>query len=136
MCSLGLKEWIGIAFHADRSFGAVAGNDSYLVGQGEEAVVDGGEKLADVAAGQVGAAYGAGEEGVSGEEESLGWKVEADAAFGVAGVWRMEPVRPVMADDFAVVQGVVGVADGGGRDAEPARLDVHHFDQRAGRCWL
>jgi len=30
---------------------------------------------------------------------------------------------------FAVVEGVVGVSDDGGGDAEPAGLNVHHFDQ-------
>ncbi len=56
-----------------------------FVGEGEEAVVDGREELPGVASGQVGAAYGAGEEGVSGEEEGLVGEVEADGAFGVAG---------------------------------------------------
>ena len=44
----------------------MAGNDGDFIGEGEEAVVDGVEELAGVAAGEVGAAYGAGEEGVSG----------------------------------------------------------------------
>ena len=49
----------------------MAGDDGDLVGEGEQALVDGGEELAGVASGEVGAAYGAGEEGVSGEEEVL-----------------------------------------------------------------
>ena len=32
-------------------------------------------------------------------------------------------------DEFAVVEGIVGVGDDGGGDAEPAGLNVHHFDQ-------
>jgi hypothetical protein len=44
----------------------VAGNDGDFVGEGEEALVDGVEELAGVATGEVGAAYGAGEESVSG----------------------------------------------------------------------
>ena len=44
----------------------MAGNDGDFVGEGEEALVDGAEELAGVASGEVGAAYGAGEEGVSG----------------------------------------------------------------------
>jgi hypothetical protein len=44
----------------------VAGNDGDFVGKGEKAIVDGVEKLVGVASGEVGAAYGAGEESVSG----------------------------------------------------------------------
>ena len=49
------------------------------------------EELAGVAAGEVGAADGAGEESVSGEEEGLVGEVEADGAFGVAGGVEMMP---------------------------------------------
>jgi hypothetical protein len=44
----------------------VAGNDYGLVGEGEEALVNRAKKLVGVASGEVGAAYGSGEEGVSG----------------------------------------------------------------------
>jgi hypothetical protein len=44
----------------------MAGNDGDFVGEGQEALVDGVQKLAGVASGEVGAAYGAGEESVSG----------------------------------------------------------------------
>ena len=44
----------------------MAWDDGDFVGEGEEALVDGAEEFAGVAAGEVGAAYGAGEEGVSG----------------------------------------------------------------------
>jgi hypothetical protein len=43
----------------------VAGNDGDFVREGEEALVDGVEKLAGVAAGEVCPPYGAGEECVS-----------------------------------------------------------------------
>ena len=43
----------------------MAGNDGDFVGEGEEALVDGVQKLAGVASGEVSAAYGAGEESVS-----------------------------------------------------------------------
>jgi hypothetical protein len=108
----------------------VAGDDCDLVGEGEEAVVDGGEELVGVAAGEVGAADGAGEEGVSGEEEGLVGKVEADAALGVAGGVEDGAAEAGDGDEFAVVEGVVGGGDLGGGDAEPAGLDVHHFYQR------
>ena len=47
--------------------------------------MDGVEELLGVASGEVGAAYGAGEQGVSGDEEGLVGEVEAAAALGVAG---------------------------------------------------
>ena len=43
----------------------MAGDDGDLVREVEEAFVDRAEKLGCVASGEVGAAYGAGEEGVS-----------------------------------------------------------------------
>ena len=87
------------------------------------------EELAGVAAGEVGAADGAGEEGVSGEEEGLVGEVEADAAFGVAGGVEDGAGDAGDGDEFAVCEGVVGWVDLGGGDAEPAGLDVHHRDQ-------
>lgn len=70
---------------ADGGVGAVAWDDDGGVGEWEQFLVDGVDEGAGVAAGQVGAADGSGEEGVAGEEEILGGKVEADAALGVAG---------------------------------------------------
>ena len=99
--------------------------------------MDGAEKHGAVAPGEIGAADGAGEEGVAGEEEVLGGEVEADAALGVAG--GEEDVAgegwwPVVdgsdGDDAAVLEGVVGRVDFGGVHAQPAGLHVHHFDQR------
>jgi hypothetical protein len=106
----------------------VAGDDCDVVGQCEQAGVDGVEEFAGVAAGKVGAADGAREEGVSGEEEGLLGKVEADAAFCVAGSVEDGSGEAGDGDDFAVVEGVVGRGDFGGGDAEPAGLDGHDFD--------
>ena len=61
-----LQEWIFETLGPDSCTWPVAGNDGDFIGEGEEAFVNGVEKLAGVASGQVGAAYGAGEEGVSG----------------------------------------------------------------------
>jgi hypothetical protein len=121
----------------DGGSGSVAGNDCDVVGKGEEALVDGGEELRGIASGEVGAAYGSGEESVAGEEEGLGREVEADASFGVAGGVEdgAGEARSIAlrggsdGDELAVVEGVVGGGDGGGGDAEPAGLNVHHFDQ-------
>jgi hypothetical protein len=108
----------------------VAGDNDDLVGEGEEAVVDGGEELVGVAAGEVSAADGAGEKGVSGEEQGLVGKVETDAALGVAGGMEDGAAEAGDGDELAVIEGVVGGGgDFGGGDAEPTGLDVHHFDQ-------
>jgi hypothetical protein len=108
----------------------VSGDDGDLVWEGEETVVDRREELASVSSWEVGTADGAGEEGVSGEEESLVGKVEADAAFSVAGSVEDGSGETGYGDEFAVVEGVVRVGDDRGGDAEPAGLDVHHLDQR------
>jgi hypothetical protein len=98
--------------------------------------MNGGEKLAGVAAGEISASYGTGEEGVASEQEGLLRDVEADAAFCVAGGVEDEAGEALSAlfgagadgDDFAFVEGVVGIVDGGCGDAKPLSLNVHHFD--------
>jgi len=65
--------------------GAVAGDYEGFVGEGEEFVVEGMDDFFEGAAGQVGAADAAGEEGVSGDEFFLGGKIKTDAALGVSG---------------------------------------------------
>jgi len=56
--------------------------------------------------------------------------VETDAAFGVAGGVEDGAGEAGDGDEFAIFEGVVRGGDGGGGDAEPAGLNVHHFDQR------
>ena len=105
-------------------------DDCGFVRKREKPIVDRGDELAGVASGKVGAAYGAGEEGIPGEEEGLLGEVEADAALGVAGSVEDASGEAGDGDDLVVVEGVVGGWDFRGRDAEPGGLDVHHFDQR------
>ena len=139
-----LEEGIGLALFADGGGGAVTGEHAGCFGEGEEAVVDGAEDLLGVAAGEVGAADGVGEEGVSGEEEVVLGEVEAEAAGGVAGGVEddcgearlpglrrggLGEVRVAADADEAVVGGAqVGWGDVGGGDAEPAGLEVHDAD--------
>ena len=124
-----LQEWICLLLFGDGGFWTVARDDGDVIGEGEEAVVDGGDELWSVAAGEVGSAYGAGEESVAGEEEGLFGEVEADAALGVARGVEDGAGEADDGDALAVVEGVVGGWDFGGGDAEPAGLHVHHFDQ-------
>ncbi len=127
-----------LAFLGDGRLGAVAGEDAGFVGEGEEAGVDGMEEGADVAAGEVGAADRVGEEGVSGEEELVLGKVEAEGAGRVSGGEEdgsgeagAAELRGGADDDAAPVGGAeVGRGDVGGGNAEPAGLEVHHADER------
>ena len=104
----------------------MAWDDDDVVRKGEEAVVDGGDELAGVAAGEVGATYGAGEEGVAGEEEGLVGKIEADAALGVAGGVEDGAAEAGDGDKLAVVEGVVGGggASGVGMPSQPACMSI------------
>ena len=95
----------------------MTGNHFYFIGQGEKAVVNGGQELPAVAAWEVRAAYRAGKEGVSGEEEGLGGEVETDAALGVAGGVEDGAAEAGDGDELAVVEGVIGIVDGGSGDA-------------------
>ena len=79
------EEGVGLAFFADGGQLAVAGDDYGFVGQSQDCVVEGAEDFWHGAAGEVGAADGAGEEGVAGDQFLFCGEVEADAAFGVAG---------------------------------------------------
>ncbi len=127
-----------MAFFADGGGAAVAGEDAGGVGEGEEAVVDGAEELFGVAAGEVGAADGVGEEGVSGEEEVVVGEVETEASLRVAGGVEDGSGEAGLVtlgggsdgDDAAVGGAEVGGGDVGGGDAEPAGLGVHHADER------
>lgn len=80
-----MEEGVGLALFADGGSGAVAGEDTGVLGEREEAVVDGTEELGGVASGEVGATDGADEEGVPGEQEVVSGQVKAEAALRVSG---------------------------------------------------
>ena len=92
--------------------------------------MDGLEELFGVASGKVGATHGAGEEGVSGDEEGVVRQVEAGAALGVAGSVEDRGGQAGDGDGLVVDEVGVGRSDLGGGDAEPGSLNAHHFDQR------
>jgi hypothetical protein len=64
-------------------------------------------------------------------------EVETDGAFGVSGGVKDDTGEAFLislrghtdSDEFAVVEGVVGVGNGGSGNAEPVGLNVHHFHQ-------
>ena len=107
----------------------MARDDKDLIGKSEEGVVDGFEKLAGIAAGEIGSANGTREESVSGEHESLLWEIEADAAFGVAGSVEDGAGQACNGDDLAIIEMSVRWGDFRGSNAKPSGLDIHHFDQ-------
>ena len=79
------EEWVALALLADCCEFAVAGDYYRFVWEGQDRVVEGVEDFLHRAAGEVGAADGAGEEGVAGDQLFFCGEVEADAAFGMAG---------------------------------------------------
>lgn len=77
---VGGEEGVGGAFTADGGCRAVAGVDNGGVGEGEEVVLDGLDKLRSVAAGKVGASYGALEQCITCDYESVSPVVKGYAA--------------------------------------------------------
>ncbi len=93
----------------------MSGVDRKGVGEGGE-FAEGAGEFAGVAAGQVGAAGGASEERVAGEEGPVGFEPEADAAGGVAGGVEHRPARAGQFQDIAFRHGAEGGV-GAGRAA-------------------
>jgi len=91
----------------------MSGDDFCFVGEGHEAIFEGGHNLAEVASGEVSAADAAGKEGVSGEQEVLAGKVKRDAALGMAGGME-DDAMDVSDGDFGAFLGA-GVWRGDGR---------------------
>ena len=94
-----LQEVVRLFFPANSGFRAVARNNDGFVGEGNQLLFDGGENLLAVAAGQVGAADGAGEEDVAGDDLAVVGEPEGDVARGVAGEEQSVPVREIMRAD-------------------------------------
>ena len=106
----------------------MAGEDLGLLGQSQQAGVDGVDDLAWVSAGEVGAADAAGEEGVAGDEQVERGEVEAHGALGVARSVDDLGGIAVEANEQAV--GQVFVRRGGfrGVDSQPTGLLGHDFE--------
>ena len=80
----GEEEGVGHAFAGDVGAWAVAGDDRNRAFEGDELSEDAFHEHFVVAAGVVGAADGAGEEGVAAEEDLFGSFIEGNAARSVA----------------------------------------------------
>lgn len=79
------EKGIALALFANSGEGTVSGDDDSFIGKSKQCVVQRLQDFLHGAAGQIGAADGTGEKGVAGDEFLFGRKVEADAAFGMAG---------------------------------------------------
>lgn len=97
-----LEERIGDFFSADGGGGAVAGINDGIVREGVEAFSDGFEKSTHVAAGEVGAADAALEEGIASDDEAVGGVIKADSTGRMAREMDNLQVTAANGDDFAV----------------------------------
>ena len=70
---------------SDGGGGAVAGDDEGFSGQREQPILNAGDDLAGVSAGEICATDSTGEEGIAGDEKVGGGDVETEAASRVAG---------------------------------------------------
>ena len=85
MIKLGLKKWIADSFSADGGRSTVSGNHSRFVRESQQAFLYGRDNLSRITPRKVCSADRASEERVSGDEQFVRGKVNADAAFGVSG---------------------------------------------------
>lgn len=107
----------------------MTGDNRHLIGKGEEGVMDRLDEFSAVASGKIGAAYGASKQGVSGEQQGLFRKIEANAALGVARSVEDRTGQTRNRDLLAVFEAGVRRGHLGGGNAEPSSLNVHHLHQ-------
>jgi uncharacterized membrane protein len=121
-----LQEIVGAFFARDGGGFAVAGEDVGIAREGQELVVDGLQDLAAIPAGEISAADAVAEEGIAGDEFTLGGHPEADAALGVAG--GVEHVDFSGADEefVAVLHWDIDGYGFRSAHAEPCGLHVEH----------
>ena len=108
----------------------MAGQDFGFIWERQQSGFDGVDELAEVAAGQVSSADAAGKEGVAGDEQLEGGKMQADRSLCVARSVDHLRWTGLDPDTQAIVERFVGRSRLRGRDTHPAGLLVHHFQQR------
>ena len=108
----------------------MAWNDDGLIGQDEDAVAQGAHDFLKRSSREIGAANASREQGVACDQQFFRWKIEADAALGVAG--SMENVRRQAArpQRFAIRDTRFDCDFARRGDADPRCLYVEHFQQR------
>ena len=123
------EEGIAFALLANRGHGAVAGHDNGFVGQGENGVVQRLQDLLHGTTGKVGTANGSGKEGVAGNQFLFSRKIQADAAFGVAGSVKNVGAVRSGSDGLSGVKAVVNFDFPGRGHADPGGLHIEHLEQ-------
>ena len=105
-------------------------NHDRLIRQGQYFLVQRLDDLLEGSAGKVGAADAAREQRVSGNQLVLGWKIKANAAFGVSR--RVQNIRfqASSRQRIRVAGALVNLYGPGRSDANPSGLNVHHLEQR------
>lgn len=91
--------------------------------------MDGLDELPGIASGEIGATNGTGKKCISGEDQGLLRKIEADAALGMTGSMQNGAAQPGDGYGLAVFEAGVGWGDFGRGNAEPSGLYVHHLYQ-------
>ena len=123
------KEWVAQSFFTDCREFAMAGDYYCFVWQRQDSVVEGVQDFFHRATWQVGAADGAGEEGVAGDQLLFSLEVEADAAFGVAGGVQDAGSDGAGGDGFSGGDAAVDFDLSWGGYADPGGLHVEHFQK-------
>jgi hypothetical protein len=123
------QEWIGSAFGSYRGGWTVPRDDPGLVGEREQAALDGLDDLLAVASRQVSAANAACEESVAGEDHFERGEMKADGALGVTrGVKDLGWVG-IEAYAEAVREGLIGRSCFRRLDTDPGCLLGHDPEQ-------
>jgi hypothetical protein len=123
------QKGVGFALLADGSQRTVSGDNYGFIGQRQHRVVQGSQNLLHGAAGQIGAADGTGEKGVTGDEFIVGREIEADAAFGVAGRVQDIGTERSCGDRLSGCQAAIDFDFAGRGHAHPHGLRVEHFQK-------
>lgn len=86
----------------------MAGVDDCFVGQREQLVPDASDQDVHIAAGEIGPAYGIGEQRIAHESKTVLARVETDATWGMA--WRVQDLQmnAGFVDQIAIVEKDVG----------------------------
>jgi len=107
----------------------MAGNYYGFIWQRQDRVVQGVQDFLHGATGEIGAANGAGEQGVASNQLLFCGEIEADAAFGVAGGMKDAGGVRSGGDGFSGGHAAVDINPAGRGHADPRGLHVEHFQQ-------
>ena len=125
-----LQERVLFPLLPDRRLRSMARDDDRLVGQGEDAAMQGFQNLLKRSSRQIGPANAAREQRVAGNQQFLRGEIQADAALGMAGGVQNIRGQASGAQALVVVEAGVDLDPPGRGHAEPRCLHVEHLQQR------